>query len=656
MSVKHPKYPGTHTAVDGAGAVAWVDTHITQGACAYPITPSTPMGEAYERAVAAGGKNVWDEPLAFLEPESEHSSASACEGFAVAGGRVSNFTSGQGLVLMKEVLFTISGKRLPAVFHIGARALTSHSLNVHAGHDDIMAVADTGWGMLFARNAQEAADMALIARRAAEESETPFFTVQDGFVTTHTVQDILQPEPELMKEFIGAPSDRIRALFDPAAGLMSGVVQNQDSYMKGKVAQRYFYDRVASDVSDAMDTYAGLTGRRYHAVEGYRLDDAEYALVGLGSLMETAEVAVDWLREARGWKVGLVNVRMFRPFPGPALASLLARMRGVAVIERLDIPPMQSNPLTVEVKAALADAAAGAEGYEGIEIERFPRVMSGSAGLGGRDVTVGDLVSAFENLRADRPKSQFALGIRHPIALDRIDEPRVETAGRFAMRGHSVGGWGSITTNKILASVAQDLFGCHVQAFSKYGGEKKGLPTEYYLTLADEPVRTHCDLSHLDLVCVHTLNAFYLGNPLASIEDGGFLFLQTAERDEAAWEQIPEQARMEILRRRVRVYALDTAALARAAAPTPDLVQRMQGIALLGVFLRITPFAQDHALGEDRLFAAVERSLKKYFGRRGDATIRANLACIRRAYDEVVEVRPKVATVAHEGAAAGGGI
>ncbi|MBE0608777.1 MAG: 2-oxoacid:acceptor oxidoreductase family protein [Dehalococcoidia bacterium] len=656
MRTGHGKDGSTQAVADGASAVAWVDTHIAQGACAYPITPSTPMGEAFERSVAAGETNLWGEQLVFLEPESEHSSASACEGFALAGGRVSNFTSGQGLVLMKEVLYTIAGKRLPVVFHIGARALTSQALNVHAGHDDVMAVADTGWGMLFARNAQEAADMALIARRAAEDSETPFFMVQDGFVTTHTVQDLRQPGPELMKEFVGAPSERIRNLFDPIAGLMSGVVQNQDSYMKGKIAQRTFYARVEAAVDAAMEHYGELTGRTYHAVEGYRIEDADYVLVGMGSFMETAEVAVDWLRESRGWKVGLASVRMFRPFPGAVLAHLLAGKKAVAVLERMDMPTMQSNPLTLEVKAALMDAGTARRGYEGTVRDPIPLVVSGSAGLGGRDITVGDLVAVFENLRAQHPKDGFALGIRHPDALERAKEPPLRSGGQFAMRGHSVGGWGTNTTNKVLANVAQDLFGCHVQAFSKYGGEKKGLPTEYYLTLSDEPVRTHCDLGQVDLVCVHTPNAFHLGNPLAGLGEGGLLFLQTALGPEEAWEALPPGARTEIVSRGIRVFALDTAAIAREMAPHQDLVQRMQGIALLGVFLRITPFAGRHALAEEQLFAALERPLRKYFGRRGEETIRANLACIRRAYREVAEVQNRSAFLAHAGAAAGGGI
>src|SRR6266404_9074425 len=250
-----PEFPGIPTTADGASAVVWVETHITQGACAYPITSSTTMGGGYQQEVANGVKNLWGEELAFIEPESEHSAATTCEGFAVAGGRVTNFTSGQGLVLMKEVLYTISGKRLPVVFHIGARALTSHSLNGHAGHDDVYGVADCGWGVLFARNAQEAGDLALISRRTAEESETPFLNVQDGFLTTHTIENVRLPEPELMKQFVGHPSKRTRALFDPRVPLMSGVVQNQDAYMKGKIAQRRFYDRVLPTLKAVMDDY-----------------------------------------------------------------------------------------------------------------------------------------------------------------------------------------------------------------------------------------------------------------------------------------------------------------------------------------------------------------------------------------------------------------
>src|SRR5579871_3733105 len=206
------EYPGIPTTCDGAEAVVHVETQVAQAAGAYPITSSTTMGGGFNAAMMNGIANLWGDQLVFIEPESEHSAATVCEGFAAAGGRVTNFTSGQGLVLMKEVLYTIAGKRLPMVFNIGARALTSQGLNVHAGHDDVMSVADCGWGVLFARNAQEAGDLCLISRRAAEASKTPFLNVQDGFLTTHTVESVRLPEPDFMKEFVGKPEDKLMNL------------------------------------------------------------------------------------------------------------------------------------------------------------------------------------------------------------------------------------------------------------------------------------------------------------------------------------------------------------------------------------------------------------------------------------------------------------
>ncbi|MCZ7627133.1 MAG: 2-oxoacid:acceptor oxidoreductase family protein [Candidatus Methylomirabilis sp.] len=598
------------------------------------------MGTGYQAEVANGGRNLWGEPLFFLEPESEHSSASACEGFALAGGRVSNFTSGQGLVLMKEVLYTIAGKRLPAVFHIGARALTSQALNVHAGHDDVMAVADCGWGMLFAKNAQGAADLALIARRAAEEGETPFMTVQDGFLTTHTIENILLPEPELMKEFIGDPhgGTRLRNLMNPLQPIMSGVVQNQDSYMKGKIAQRFFYDRLPAIVEGVMERFYALTGRRYGLVESYRLEDADYAIVGMGGLVETAMATVDYLRAHRGICAGALHVTSFRPFPGSQIIEATRHLKAVAVIERMDNPLAQSNPLTAEIKAAFADALTGTPGFPAIE--RMPIIYSGSAGLGSRDIRPGDLVAAIENMRRDDSGSRyFVLGIKHEQALAPAEDADVRSAGSFSMRGHSVGGFGSVTTNKVIATIVGDLFGLKVQAYPKYGSEKKGLPTTYYLTVAKEPIRTHCELTQVDFVPLNDINAFNLGNPLTGLATGGMVFIQTDKKTpEEVWTGIPDYAKQIIRERQIRVLALDTVKIASETASSPDLEQRMQGIVLLGIFLRCTPFLREQHLNEEQVFPAVERSLRKYFGKRGEQVVRDNMAAVRRGYTEVFEV------------------
>src|SRR5437762_7323025 len=331
------QYPGIPTTCDGAKAVGHVEIHVAQDAGAYPITSSTTMGCGFNAAVMNGQTKLWGDPLIFFEPESEHSAATVCEGFAVAGGRVTNFTSGQGLVLMKEVLYTISGKRLPVVMNIGSRALTSQSLNVHAGHDDVMSVADCGWGMLFGRNAQEAGDLCLICRRAAEATFTPFFNVQDGFLTTHTVESVRLPEPDFMKKYIGSPAEKLVNLMDPANPMMSGVVQNQDSYMKGKIAQRWYYDRIEPILEDCFAEFYRKTGRRYDFLEPYRCKDADYVLIGMGCYMETAKATVDYLRE-KGIKAGCVTQFVFRPFPSRQVVKVLKNCKAFTVFERMDDP------------------------------------------------------------------------------------------------------------------------------------------------------------------------------------------------------------------------------------------------------------------------------------------------------------------------------
>ncbi len=634
-------FPGIPTTADGAGMVVWVETHITDGACAYPITSSTTMGSGYQVAVSNGHKNMWERELAFIEPESEHSAATTCEGFAVAGGRATNFTSGQGLVLMKEVLYTISGKRLPIVFHIGARAITSQSLNVHTGHDDVYAVADCGWGILFGRNAQEAGDLALISRRAAEDTETPFLNVQDGFLTTHTIENVRLPEPEFMKQFVGDSGDKIRNFMDPRIPLMSGVVQNQDSYMKGKIAQRRYYDRVLPTLKSVMDEFYRSTGRRYDVVTPYRLEDAEYAIVGSGCMMETGEAAIDYMRERFGWKVGLLHLTCFRPFPAIEIVEALRHVSAVSVIERLDVPMMGSNPFLAETKAAFADAAAQTPGFP--SLIQMPRFYGGSAGLGSRDVRSGDFKAVMDNMLSESPRHYFTLGIKHETALTINDDPDVRSPGSFSMRGHSVGGYGSVTTNKVIATITGEVFGMDVQAYPKYGSEKKGLPTTYYLTIAKEHIRLHSELENVEFIPLNDVNAFNLENPLLGLADNGMVFVQSQRTDgKDIWEAIPSWARAFMLNKHARLFALDTVQIAKECSSQADLQQRMQGIVLLGVFMRITPFQAESGISRERLFEGVEKSLRKYFGKRGEQVVQDNLNAVSRGYDEVLEVPSEV--------------
>ncbi len=635
------QYPGVPTTCDGAEAVVWVETRISQGSGAYPITSSTTMGSGFNSAVMNGVPNLWGDSLVFVEPESEHSAATFCEGFAAAGGRVTNFTSGQGLVLMKEVLYTIAGKRLPVVFNIGARALTSHSLNVHAGHDDVMSVADCGWGILFGRNAQEAGDLCLIARRAAEASLTPFLNVQDGFLTTHTVESVRLPEPELMKEFVGKPEDKLVNLMDPKNPMMSGVVQNQDSYMKGKIAQRWYFDRVEPALAGAFELFCRKTGRKYDFIDAYRCDDAEYIVVGIGSFMETAQATVDFLRDERGIKAGCVNLYCFRPFPARRIVQALRSCQAFTVLERMDDPlSTTGNHLTREIKAAFCDAAVGQNGLE--RVDRIPRMYHGAAGLGSRDVRPGDVVAAFQNMQSGG-QHYFVLGIKHSLALEPNEDPDLRPSGAFSLRGHSVGGFGSVTTNKVIATIGGQVFGKDVQAYPKYGSEKKGLPTTYYLTIADSHIFTHSELEHVNLVVLNDTNAVFSGNPLKGMVDGGAIFMQSDQtQPEEVWRRIPEHHKATIRGKDLRVYFTDMVAIAREVASVADLEMRMQGIVLLGAFLKLTPFADDCGMSDDEVYAGVEKALRKYFGSRGERVVQDNLTCVKRGYSEMQQVPSEI--------------
>ncbi len=522
-------YPGIPTTCDGAEAVVHVEIHVTQGAGAFPITSSTTMGGGYNNAVMNGWKNLWGDLLLFVEPESEHSAASFCEGFAASGGRVTNFTSGQGLVLMKEVLYTISGKRLPVVMNIGARALTSHSLNVHAGHDDLMSVADCGWGMLFGRNAQEAGDLCLICRRAAETSVTPFFNVQDGFLTTHTVEKVRRPEPEFMKDFIGNPNEKLINLLDPANPMMSGVVQNQDSYMKGKIAQRWYYDRVGPACAKhsicSTKTPAAVTTSCCHTA-------ATMPNTSLSAWVVTWKPAKPrsiTCAKRRGIKVGCLNVCCFRPFPARQIVEALQHCKAFTVLERMDDPlSTTGNHLTREIKAAFCDAMTEQNGQE--KIDRIPQIYSGSAGLGSRDVRPGDIIAVVENM-IEEGQDYFCVGIDHALALKVTEDPDLREPGTFSMRGHSIGGFGSVTTNKVIATIGGDVFGKDVQAYPKYGSEKKGLPTTYYLTIADRHVYLHSELEYVDLVVLNDTTALFSGNPLIGLVPGGAIVMQSTYAD-----------------------------------------------------------------------------------------------------------------------------
>ena len=686
------KYPGKPAAVDGNTAVILCERESTDAAGAYPITPSTQMGEYWAEAAAKGHMNISGRPLIFVEPEGEHAAAAVTAGFAMTGMRASNFSSGQGVAYMHESLYAAVGKRLTYVLNIGARALTKATLNVHAGHDDYHCIDDTGFFQLFAKNGQSVADLNIIAHRIAELALTPGAVAQDGFLTTHLIESILIPERELIAEYLGRPEDmidtptpaqrliygdvrrRIPELWDVDNSVMSGLVQNQDSYMQAVAAQRpFFFEHIKEIAEQAFDEFYTLTGRRYEPVKGYRTDDAEYLILGQGSMIPTAEAVADYMREERGIKLGVIDLVMFRPFPAELLSHLIKGKRAVAILERLDQPLAVDLPLMREVRATISRCVENGQSsarkafpdLASYSISEIPALYSGSFGMGSRDLQPEGLIGVVENMLPDGAQKKFfylsidflhenpispkrqiyqeSIEAAYPevreLAIRGSENPNLQPPDSITVRFHSVGGWGAITTGKTLAITLYELLGFHIKANPKYGSEKKGQPTTYYLSAAPEPLRVNCEYIYVDVVLAPDPNVFKHTNAIAGLKEHGVFVIQSDLGSvEAVWESIPEPYRRIFVDKKIKLYCLDAFKIAREEASDPDLRLRMQGIAFQGAFFAASPLMQQQSLSEKDLIQSIEAQLRKKFGSKGERIVQENLRVVKRGFDEVVLV------------------
>ncbi|MEI7843656.1 MAG: 2-oxoacid:acceptor oxidoreductase family protein [Gallionellaceae bacterium] len=684
------KYPGVRDAIDGNTAVIMVEREASQGAGAYPITPSTQMGEYWAEEVAKGHLNAAGKPLIFIEPESEHAAAGVTAGLSMTGLRAVNFTSSQGLAFMHESLYAAVGKRLPYVLNLGCRAITKASLNVHCAHDDYHCADDTGFIQVFAKNAQEAADLNMIARKTAELALTPAMVAQDGFLTTHLIEPMLVPERELIAEYLGDADDiidtptpaqkmlygpkrrRVPSTWDVDNPMMTGVVANQDAYMQAVAAQRpYFFEHIPALFNQCAEEFHSLTGRRYNRIDTYRCDDADYLILGQGSMTVQAAAVADWLRDNRKIKVGVVNVTMFRPFPGDLLGHVLKGKKGVAVLERTDQPLSEDLPLMREVRSTISKCAENGreecyEDYAKYEHAKdMPTLYSGCYGLGSRDLQPEGLIAAIENMlpgaarrkfyylsvdfvrdESANPKQEIRqqelqaayLGIKN-MALRGSENPNLLPKNAIAVRMHSIGGWGAVTTGKNLAMTLFELLGWDIKANPKYGSEKKGQPTTYYLSAAPEPIRINCEYTRVDVVLSPDPQVFLHTNALEGLNDGGVFIIQSnLETAEAVWETFPVRTQQYIVDHKIRVFYLDAFKIARAESSNPDLQLRMQGNAFQGAFFHASDVKDRAGLSEETLFKAIENQLESKFGKKGKRIVEDNLRVVRRGYEELNEI------------------
>ncbi len=680
------RYPGIRVTANGNQLVSYhTETRIADAGVFYPITPSTEGGELFQQAYAEGKLNVFGSNTIAIETEGEHAAQGGAIAHSVCGKRVVNFTSGQGVVYGVEQYYHAPGKASTMVLEVGARALTKHALNVHCGHDDIYGALDTGWIMLFGKDAQQAADQALILRRVTELSLTPGMNIMDGFLTTHLERTFYKHESELIREYLGAPDDIIdcpteaqRTLFGPtrrrvpkmmdlANPILLGPVQNQEHYMQGIVARRNnFAEPILKFLEDAYKDFGELTGRRYGLVTEYKTNNADTVFVSLGSAAENIEAAVDYLRQARNSSVGSVHVNVIRPFPEAALVAALKGKKNVIILERTDEALSGDNPLGRDIRTAFSKALQGTEGLPSITLAEVPRFIGGSYGLGSRDFRPEHIIGAFEFATAGRARKDgktaedgvnfIVLGIDHPYSVVADETPSLLPEGAVAVRFHSIGGWGAITTGKNLGAILGDLNDLlferdglkddlgnpkeviHVSANPKYGSEKKGAPTSYFMVAAKDRIRVNCDLRHVTVVLCCDPKAFTHTNPLDGIQEGGSLVWESDREGERAWQDLPIWARQQIIQKKIRVFTLPGFEIARKATDRADLQLRMQGNAFLGAFFAVSPMLEEFGITQEQYRDVVYKQYVKKFGKLGDAVVQSNMEVMIQGFERVKEI------------------
>jgi pyruvate-ferredoxin/flavodoxin oxidoreductase len=685
--MERPRFPGIRVTANGNQLVSYhTEARIAEAGVFYPITPSTEGGELYQQAFAEGKLNVFGQNTLAVEAEGEHAAQGGAIAHSVCGKRVVNYTSGQGIVYGVEQYYHAPGKCSTMVLEVGARALTKHALNVHCGHDDVYGALDTGWIIVFGKDAQQAADQALILRRVTELSLTPGMNVMDGFLTTHLERTFYRHEAQLIREYLGAPDDIIdcptesqRQLFGPTRRrvprmidltnpVLLGPVQNQEHYMQGVVARRNnFSEPILEFLEEAYRDFATLTGRYYGLVSEYRTDDAETVFVSLGSAAENIEAAVDYLRARRGARVGSIHLNVFRPFPEAAVVRALAGRKRAIVLERTDEPMAGDNPMGRDIRTALNKALQGEIGLPALSADQMPRLFAGVYGLGSRDFRPEHVLGAYEfatGARARRDGRQasdgtsfMVLGVEHPYEVKSDDRPSLLPEGAIAVRFHSIGGWGAITTGKNLGAIIGDFNDflyerdrvvdelgnpkeiIHVSANPKYGSEKKGAPTAYFMVAAPERIRVNCDLRHVTVVLCCDPKAFTHTNPLDGMSEGGSLVWESEEEGERAWERLPLWARRQIIEKQIRVFTLPGFRIARMATDRADLQLRMQGNAFLGAFFAVSPLLHEFGISQEQFREVVHKQYVKKFGRLGDAVVQSNMEVMTQGFDLVREIR-----------------
>jgi pyruvate-ferredoxin/flavodoxin oxidoreductase len=608
--------------IDGNEAAAYVAHKINEVIAIYPITPSSNMGEWADQWSAEGKPNIWGTVPTVIEMQSEGGAAGALHGALQAGSLGTTFTASQGLLLMIPNMFKIAGELTPTVFHIAARTVAAQALSIFGDHSDVMATRSTGFAMLSSNSVQEVMDMALISQAASLESRIPFLHFFDGFRTSHEVAKVEELTVEDLKAMISdelVRAHRARAL-SPDRPVLRGTAQNPDVFFQAREAVNSFYAAVPTIVQNQMDKFAGLTGRQYKLFEYVGAPDAERIIVMMGSGAEVAHETVENL-VARGEKVGLLKVRLYRPFDVQAfMASLPASVKSISVLDRCKEPGATGEPLYCDVITSLAESGVA------------KKVVGGRYGLSSKEFTPAMVKGVFDQLAANSPKNHFTVGIKDDVTFTSIDyDPAFSTeeAGTVRALFYGLGADGTVGANKNSIKIIGEETPNFAQGYFVYDSKKSGSITTSHLRFGPKPIHSSYLITKANFIACHQFVFLEKLDMLKAAEPGATFLLNSPFGPDDVWNNLPQTVQKQIICKKLKLYVIDGYEVAKKTG--------MGG--RINTIMQTCFFAISGVLPRAEAIEAIKYAIKKTYGKRGESVVQKNFAAVDATLDQLFEVK-----------------
>ncbi len=615
------------TAMDGNTAVSHVAHATNEVIAIYPITPSSTMGEICDAKSAKGETNIWGNVPVVSEMQSEGGASGAVHGALAAGALTTTFTASQGLLLMIPNMFKIAGELTPTVFHVSARALATHALSIFGDHSDVMAVRQTGWAMLASSNAQEAMDFALISQAATLEARVPFLHFFDGFRTSHELNMVDVISKETMKEMI---DDKLVAkhrenAMNPESPTIRGTAQNPDVYFQGREAVNKFYLNTPAIVKKYMDKFAQLTGRKYDLFEYVGAEDAEKVVVIMASGADVAQTAVERMK---GEKVGVLKVKLFRPFSAADFINAFPKtVKKIAVFDRTKEPGSLGEPLFQDVCSAFLTNEAKAK------FETTPLIIGGRYGIGSKEFTPAMVKAAFDNLDAKEPVTGFIVGIEDDLGGKSLKTPVLkrdasETA-TFNALFYGLGSDGTVGANKNTMKIISEKTDNFAQGYFVYDSKKSGSMTTSHIRFGKKYIRAPYLIEHADFIACHMFSFLERYDILGKAKEGATFLLNAPYSKEEVWDKLPKEVQKQIIDKKLKFYAIDAShiALKTGMGSRTNTIMQTAFFGIAGV------------IEKDAAIDAIKQAIKKTYSKKGEEVVNKNYAAVDAALDGLHEIK-----------------